>query len=86
MAPNNAPWLEQPELHGKPTHRAAILTHPGNFQEAIRQAMADPKKTLFGAAHGIPSVFVTKVLAMTKPDFIWIDYEHGVFDRLTLYE
>ncbi|KAF2663425.1 HpcH/HpaI aldolase [Microthyrium microscopicum] len=41
---------------------------------------------MFGVAHGIPSVFLTKVIASTKPDFIWIDVEHGMFNRLTLHD
>lgn len=55
------PYLEQPEVQVKAPHRAALLTYPGNLKEALRQAQEDPKKTLFGVAHGIPSVFVTKV-------------------------
>ncbi|KAL0566959.1 hypothetical protein V5O48_015038 [Marasmius crinis-equi] len=86
MAPTQPQNLEQPELHTKAPHRAALLTYPGNFREALRQAAEDPKKTLFGVVQGIPSVFVTKVLASTKPDIIWIDVEHGVFDRSTLYD
>ncbi|KAL7970899.1 Pyruvate/Phosphoenolpyruvate kinase-like domain-containing protein [Trichoderma sp. SZMC 28014] len=43
-----------------------------------------PKKTLFGIAQGIASTTLTKVLASTKPDFIWFDVEHGMFDRSTL--
>lgn len=54
-------YLEQPDLHVKAPFRAALLTQPGNFREALRQAQEDPKKTLFGVAHGIPSTFVTKV-------------------------
>ncbi len=54
-------YLEQPEFHTKAPFRAARLTYPGNFREALRQAQADPKKTLFGIGHGIPSTFVTKV-------------------------
>lgn len=54
-------YLEQTDLHTKAPFRAALLTYPGNLQEALRQAVADPKKTLFGVAHGIPSPFVTKV-------------------------
>lgn len=54
-------FLEQPQLHTKAPFRSAMLTYPGNLKEALRQAQADPKKTLFGVAHGIPSVFVTKV-------------------------
>lgn len=58
---NNKPYPEQPHLHTKAPHRAALLTYPGNFREALRQAQEDPKKTLLGVAQGIPSVFVTKV-------------------------
>ena len=54
-------FLEQPQLHAKAPFRSAMLTYPGNLKEALRQAQADSKKTLFGVAHGIPSVFVTKV-------------------------
>ncbi|KAI1839848.1 hypothetical protein JX265_009926 [Neoarthrinium moseri] len=80
------PYLQQSNLHTEAPFRAALLTYPGNLQEALRQATADPKKTLFGIAQGIPSTFVTKILASTKPDFIWIDVEHGMFDRLTLHD
>lgn len=79
-------YLEQPHLHTQAPFRSALLINPGNFQEALNQAVADPKKTLFGVGTGIPSTFVTKVLASTKPDFIWIDVEHGMFDRLLLNE
>ncbi len=58
---NNKTYLEQPHLHTKAEHRAALLTYPGNLKEALRQATEDPRKTLFGIAQGIPSVFVTKV-------------------------
>ncbi|KAJ5041681.1 uncharacterized protein L3040_005254 [Drepanopeziza brunnea f. sp. 'multigermtubi'] len=81
----DAPYLEQPELHTKAPFRSAILTYPGNFREALRQA-EDPSKVLFGVAQGMPSVFVTKILASTKPDFIWFDVEHAMFDRLSLYD
>lgn len=57
----NRPYPEQPDLHTKAEHRAAVLTYPANLQEAVRQAQADPKKTLFGVAQGIPSTFATKV-------------------------
>ncbi|KAI0121756.1 Pyruvate/Phosphoenolpyruvate kinase-like domain-containing protein [Xylariales sp. AK1849] len=80
------PYLEQADLHTKAPFRSALLTYPGNLQGALRQAVEDPKKTLFGVAQGIPSTFVTKVLASTRPDFIWIDVEHGMFDRLTLHD
>lgn len=79
-------FLEQPELHTKAPYRAALLTYPGNLRQALRDAMKDPSKTLMGLAHGIPSVFVTKLLASTKPDFIFIDVEHGMFNRLELHE
>lgn len=81
-----ASYLEQPELHTKAPFRSALLTYPGNLQEALRQAQADPKKTLFGVAQGVPSVFLTKVYASTKPDWIFLDVEHGMFDRLTLHD
>lgn len=55
-----AGYLQQPDLHTSAPHRAAMLTYPGNLQEALRQAQEDSKKTLFGLAHGIPSVFLTK--------------------------
>jgi 4-hydroxy-2-oxoheptanedioate aldolase len=60
-------YLYQPDLHTKAEHRAALLTYPGNLREALRQAKEDPKKTLFGVAHGIPSVFVTKVKTHPSP-------------------
>ncbi len=80
------PYLEQPDLHARAQHRAALLTYPGNLKKALQEAKEDPKKTLLGVAQGIPSVFVTKVLASAKPDFIWMDVEHGIYDRSTLYE
>ncbi len=55
------PYLQQSHLHTQAEHRAALLTYPGNLKEALRQAYEDPRKTLFGVAQGIPSVFVTKV-------------------------
>ena len=57
----NRPFLEQSDLHTRAEHRAAVLTYPANLREAIRQAQADPKKTMFGVAQGIPSTFATKV-------------------------
>jgi 4-hydroxy-2-oxoheptanedioate aldolase len=80
------PYNEQPSLHADAPYRAAMLTNPGNLRQALKDAMADPTKTLFGVAHGIPSVFVTKMLASTKPDFVWIDVEHGMFNRLELHD
>ncbi|KAJ8111249.1 hypothetical protein OPT61_g6114 [Boeremia exigua] len=80
------PYSEQPHLHAQAPYRAAMLTYPGNLRQALKDAVADPAKTLFGVAHGIPSVFVTKLLASTKPDFIWIDVEHGMFNRLELHD
>lgn len=80
------PYSEQPDLHTSAPYRSAMLTYPGNLRQALKDAMADPAKTLFGVAHGIPSVFVTKLLAQTKPDFVWIDVEHGMFNRLELHD
>lgn len=80
------PFSEQPDLHVPAPYRAAQLTYPANLQQAFKDAQADTNKTLVGVAQGIPSVFVTKILASTKPDFIWIDVQHGIFDRLTLFE
>jgi len=54
-------YLDQPNIHVKAPYRAALLTQPGNLRKALRDAVEDPKKTLFGVAHGIPSTFVTKV-------------------------
>jgi 4-hydroxy-2-oxoheptanedioate aldolase len=54
-------YLDQPDLHTKAPFRAAQLTYPANLKEALRQAQEDKTKTLFGVAHGIPSVFLTKV-------------------------
>ena len=96
-------YLEQPELHAKAPYRAALMTYPGNLRAALKDAQEDPKKTLFGVAQGMASVFVTKVdtiiilcslttdcpfqvLASTQPDFIWMDAEHAMFDRSSLYE
>lgn len=82
----DAPYLQQANLFANAPHRAALLTQPGNFKGALKAAQEDPTKTLFGVAHGIPSVFVTKVMASARPDFIWIDVEHGMFNRLELHE
>ncbi|KAK5997072.1 4-hydroxy-2-oxovalerate aldolase-like protein [Cladobotryum mycophilum] len=79
-------YLNQPHLHVQAPYRPAVLTYPGNLQEALRQAQENSEKTLFGIGQGIPSTFLTKVFAATKPDFIWIDVEHGMYDRLTLHD
>ncbi|KAH6714236.1 Pyruvate/Phosphoenolpyruvate kinase-like domain-containing protein [Leptodontidium sp. 2 PMI_412] len=79
-------YLDQPELHAKATYRSALLTYPGNLRAALKDAQEDPRKTLFGVAQGMASVFVTKVLASTQPDFIWMDAEHAMFDRSSLYD
>ncbi|KAK2073414.1 hypothetical protein P8C59_007700 [Phyllachora maydis] len=73
---SNQSYAEQPQLHTKAPYRSALLTQSANGQEAMRRAFADPAKTLFGVAQGVPSVFVTKLLASTRPDFIWLDAEH----------
>lgn len=80
------PYSEQKALHTDAPYRAAVLNYPGNLRKALADAQADASKTLMGVAHGIPSVFVTKLIASTKPDFIWIDVEHGMFNRLELHE
>ncbi|KAM0427824.1 hypothetical protein ACHAPT_007281 [Fusarium lateritium] len=79
-------YLDQPDLHVKAPWRSALLTFPGNLKGALKEAQEDPIKTLFGVGHGIPSTFVTKVIASAKPDFIWIDVEHGMYNRLTLHD
>jgi 4-hydroxy-2-oxoheptanedioate aldolase len=80
------PYSEQKELHANAPYRSSMLTYPGNLRQAFKDAHADPTKTLVGIAHGIPSTFVTKLIASTKPDFIFIDVEHGMFNRLELHE
>lgn len=80
------PYSEQKELHTSAPYRSSMLTYPGNLRKALAEAQADASKTLFGVAHGIPSTFVTKLIASTKPDFIWIDVEHGMFNRLELHD
>jgi 4-hydroxy-2-oxoheptanedioate aldolase len=80
------PYSEQKELHTEAPYRSAQLTQPGNLRKALAAAQADASKTLMGVAHGIPSTFVTKLIASTKPDFIWIDVEHAMFNRLELHE
>ncbi|KAL7907466.1 Pyruvate/Phosphoenolpyruvate kinase-like domain-containing protein [Trichoderma velutinum] len=83
---SNKGYLEQTNLHSQAKWRSALLTYPGNLQEALREAQKDSKKTLFGVAQGIPSTFLTKVYASTRPDFVWFDVEHGMFDRLVLHD
>jgi 4-hydroxy-2-oxoheptanedioate aldolase len=83
---NGKGYLEQPALHARAPYRAALNTYPGNLRQALKDAVADPKKSLFGVGSGVPSVFYTKVLVSTKPDFLWLDNEHGIFGRLELYE
>jgi 4-hydroxy-2-oxoheptanedioate aldolase len=80
------PFSEQHKLHIHAPYRASTLTLPGNLKKALADAQADASKTLMGVAHGIPSTFVTKLIASTRPDFIWIDVEHGMFNRLELHE
>ncbi|KAF1837360.1 macrophomate synthase [Decorospora gaudefroyi] len=80
------PYSEQPSLHTKAPYRAAHLTQPANLRQALKDAQADASKTLIGVAQGIPSTFVTKLLASTKPDFIWMDVEHGMYNRLELHD
>jgi 4-hydroxy-2-oxoheptanedioate aldolase len=83
---NFTPYSEQKALHTDAKYRASVLTQPGNLRKALADAQADATKTLLGFAHGIPSTFVTKLIAARKPDFVWIDVEHGMFNRLELHE
>ncbi|KAH7243118.1 hypothetical protein FSOLCH5_006732 [Fusarium solani] len=83
---SNQGYLDQPDLHVRAPWRSALLTFPGNLKGALKAAHEDPSKTLFGVGQGIPSPFVTKVIASTRPDFIWLDVEHGMYDRLALHD
>lgn len=80
------PYLEQPELQTKAPYRASMLTYPGNLSQALKDAQEDGGKALMGVAQGIPSVFVTKMIASLKPDFIWFDLQHSMWNRLELQE
>ena len=80
------PYSERKELHATAPYRSSMLTYPGNLRKALADAHADASKTLMGIGQGIPSTFVTKLIATTKPDFIWIDVQHGMFNRLELHE
>lgn len=79
-------YLDNAALHAQAKWRSALLTYPGNLKEALREAQKDAKKTMYGIAQGIPSSFLTKVYASVRPDFVWIDVEHGMFDRIVLHE
>jgi 4-hydroxy-2-oxoheptanedioate aldolase len=81
-----ATFLEQKALQPQAKHRAALLTYPANLRQALKDAQADQEKILFGVGQGIGSSAVTKVLASAQPDFIWLDVEHGMFNRSELYE
>ncbi|RSL53692.1 hypothetical protein BHE90_006408 [Fusarium euwallaceae] len=83
---SNQGYLDQPDLHAKAPWRSALLTFPGNLKAALKAAQEDPSKTMFGVGQGIPSPFVTKVMASARPDFIWLDVEHGMYDRLALHD
>ena len=56
------PYPKQPGLHVDAPHRAALLTFPGNLKAALQESLEDPQKTMIGVAHGIPSVYLTKVV------------------------
>jgi 4-hydroxy-2-oxoheptanedioate aldolase len=81
-----ATFIERKDLQPQAPYRAALLTYPANLRQALKDAQADPAKTLLGVGQGIGSTFVTKVMASAKPDFIWLDVEHGMFNRLELHE
>jgi 4-hydroxy-2-oxoheptanedioate aldolase len=88
MEGNGKAFTEQPHFHQntQTPYRAALLGHPANARQALEDAKKDVTKTLLGVAHGIPSVFVTKLLASARPDFIWIDLEHAMFNRLQIWD
>lgn len=46
----------------------------------------DPSKAIFGVGQGIPSVFLSKVIAQAGADFVWLDGEHSLWDRSAIYE
>jgi len=75
-------YSSQSSLHIHDPYHAAMLTQPAN----LRQALKDASKSLMGIAHSIQSSSFTKLLAITKPYFLFIDVEHGMFDRLMLHE
>ncbi|KAL5118057.1 hypothetical protein ACEQ8H_004044 [Pleosporales sp. CAS-2024a] len=80
------PFSEQKALHTDAPYRSALLTQPANFRKALAEAQADASKTLVGVANGIPSIFIIKLIAQRKPDFIWIDAEHAMYNRLELHD
>jgi 4-hydroxy-2-oxoheptanedioate aldolase len=80
------PFLEQPELHTKAPNRAAVLSFAGNLQGLLRQSVSDPTKTLWGVGHNISSPKVTKAIVDGRPDYLWIDLEHGSWTKETIAE
>jgi len=79
-------YSSQSSLHIHDPYRAAMLTQPANLRQALKDAQVDASKSLMGIAHSIQSTSFTKLLAITKPDFLFIDVEYGMFDRLMLHE
>ena len=55
--------------------------------QGLRLALADAyanDKILLGAAIGIPSVEIAKVIATTHPDWVWLDAEHTPYSPMLL--
>lgn len=73
-------------LHVHAPLRPAQLTQPHNLKGLLRSMKGDPKKAIFGVGQGIPSVFLSKVIAQAGADFVWLDGEHSLWDRSTIYE
>ena len=63
-------------------YKALNLRQPQGLRLALADAYANDK-ILLGAAMGIPSVEVAKVIAKTHPDWVWLDAEHSPYS-LTL--
>lgn len=73
-------------LHVQAPHRPAQLTQPHNLKGVLKSMSKDPSKAIFGVGQGIPSVFLSKVLGQAGADFVWLDGEHSLWDRSTIYE
>jgi 4-hydroxy-2-oxoheptanedioate aldolase len=73
-------------LHVKAPFRPAQLTQSHNLKGLFRLMKDDPSKAIFGVGQGIPSVFLSKVLAQAGADFVWMDGEHSLWDRSAIHE
>jgi 4-hydroxy-2-oxoheptanedioate aldolase len=74
------------DLHVKAPFRPAHLTQSHNLKGLFRSMKDDPSKAIFGVGQGIPSVFLSKVIAQAGADFVWLDGEHSLWDRSAIYE